>query len=257
MYGFLPCSKSSLGHLFLIIVYEYLLFHGESYVASGGERIFKILGPGVFGASIFQVIGSLPEALILLASGLLNSKETAQECVQVILGPRSWVETSIVAEVIEHNDVPILSFADSSSPWAAERIPFLDKVAASTYTQMKAVANIIQSWGWRRANVIYEDTDSAAMALVLIYMAYDAMQTVGLAMNQGDVNSGRKLLKSILKIYFNGLSGKIQFMQQKLEPATQFQIINIIGKEYRELGFGLVKDSPIVLMECTVLPWRE
>ncbi|XP_022877451.1 sodium/calcium exchanger NCL2-like [Olea europaea var. sylvestris] len=81
MYGFLPCSKSSLGHLFLIIVYEYLLFHGESYVASGGERIFKILGPGVFGASIFQVIGSLPEALILLASGLLNGKETAQECV--------------------------------------------------------------------------------------------------------------------------------------------------------------------------------
>lgn len=66
MYGFLPCSKSMTGHLFLIVVYEFLLFRGESYVASGGERIFKILGPGVFGASAFQVIGSLPEALILL-----------------------------------------------------------------------------------------------------------------------------------------------------------------------------------------------
>ncbi|KAL2496454.1 sodium/calcium exchanger family protein/calcium-binding EF hand family protein [Forsythia ovata] len=86
MYGFLPCSKSSLGHLFLILVYEYLLFHGESYVASGGKRIFKILGPGVFGASAFQVIGSLPEALILLVSGLLNSKETAQECVLTGVG---------------------------------------------------------------------------------------------------------------------------------------------------------------------------
>lgn len=66
LYGFLPCSESLGGHLFLILVYEYLLFHGESYVASGGERIFKILGPGAFGASAFQVIGSLPEALILL-----------------------------------------------------------------------------------------------------------------------------------------------------------------------------------------------
>ncbi|KAL6529688.1 hypothetical protein OROGR_015311 [Orobanche gracilis] len=66
MYGFLPCSKSITGHVFLILVYEYLLFHGESYVASGGERIFKILGPGVFGACVFQIIGSLPEALILL-----------------------------------------------------------------------------------------------------------------------------------------------------------------------------------------------
>ncbi|KAI3466071.1 hypothetical protein Pfo_022734 [Paulownia fortunei] len=86
MYGFLPCSKSIPGHLFLILVYEFLLFHGESYVASGGERIFKILGPGVFGASAFQVIGSLPEALILLASGLLSNEETAQECVVTGVG---------------------------------------------------------------------------------------------------------------------------------------------------------------------------
>lgn len=66
MYGFLPCSESLLGHLFLILVYEYLLFQGDSYVASGGERIFKILGPGVFGASAFQIISALPESLILL-----------------------------------------------------------------------------------------------------------------------------------------------------------------------------------------------
>ena len=66
LYGFLPCSNNILGHLFLIVVYEYLMFHGESYVASGGEQIFKILGPGVFGASVFQVLGALPESLILL-----------------------------------------------------------------------------------------------------------------------------------------------------------------------------------------------
>lgn len=86
MYGFLPCSKNIPGHLFLIVVYEYLLFHGESYVASGGERIFKILGPGIFGACAFQVIGSLPEALILLASGLLSSRDVAEECVLTGVG---------------------------------------------------------------------------------------------------------------------------------------------------------------------------
>ncbi|KAL3652602.1 hypothetical protein CASFOL_002283 [Castilleja foliolosa] len=86
MYGFLPCSETVAGHLFLIIVYEYLLFHAESYVDSGGKRVFKILGPGVFGASAFQVIGSLPEALILLASGLSSNDETAQECVLTGVG---------------------------------------------------------------------------------------------------------------------------------------------------------------------------
>ncbi|KAL8032050.1 hypothetical protein ABFX02_13G068600 [Erythranthe guttata] len=86
MYGFLPCSKSIWGHVFLIVVYEYLLFHGESYVAAGGERIFKILGPGVFGACAFQIIGAFPEALILLVSGLINNKEVAQECVLTGVG---------------------------------------------------------------------------------------------------------------------------------------------------------------------------
>nr|GFA01638.1 sodium/calcium exchanger NCL2-like [Tanacetum cinerariifolium] len=66
MYGFLPCSENTMGHFFLIVVYEYLLYHGECYVSSGGKRIFKILGPGVFGASAFQVLGFLPESLILL-----------------------------------------------------------------------------------------------------------------------------------------------------------------------------------------------
>nr|XP_017186543.1 sodium/calcium exchanger NCL-like isoform X1 [Malus domestica] len=86
LYGFLPCSNSVFGHVFLMVVYEYLLFHGESYLAAGGEQIFKILGPGVFGASAFHVIGALPESLLLLASGFFNSKEIAQEYVYTGVG---------------------------------------------------------------------------------------------------------------------------------------------------------------------------
>ncbi|CAJ1957531.1 unnamed protein product [Sphenostylis stenocarpa] len=71
MYGFLPCTNNIFGHLFLILVYEYLLFHGESYLAKGGEQIFKILGPGIFGASAFHILGALPEPLILLGMSSL------------------------------------------------------------------------------------------------------------------------------------------------------------------------------------------
>lgn len=81
MYGFLPCSSSIWGHLFLIMLYEYLLFHGEIYLAAGGEQVFRILGPGVFGASAVHVLGVLPEAILLLASGLLHGKEVAEEFV--------------------------------------------------------------------------------------------------------------------------------------------------------------------------------
>ncbi|CAI9303757.1 unnamed protein product [Lactuca saligna] len=80
MYGFLPCSSNLPGHLFLIVVYEYLLYHGESY-AGGDGRIFGVLGNNFFGASVFQLLDSLPDSLILLASGLSSSKEKAQEYV--------------------------------------------------------------------------------------------------------------------------------------------------------------------------------
>ncbi|XP_022848462.1 glutamate receptor 2.8-like isoform X1 [Olea europaea var. sylvestris] len=292
--------------------------------------------------------------------------------VEVILGPRSWEETSTVAEVSENYDVPILSFADSSPLRAAERWPFLIQAAAGTHIQMKAVANIIQSWGWRRVNVIYEDTDSTANGIspylygalqavdveisnllplpsfgnssllheelgnlkkeqcrvfvvhtslelatrvfgvakekkmmekeyvwittdsitssvhsmnfslissmqgvvgvrnsfletgphfnsfstrfygifgrkypeekhhepgIFALQAYDAVRIVGLAMNEPTKSNGWQLLESILKTDFNGLSGNIRFKGKKLESATRFQIINIIGKHYRELGF--------------------
>ncbi|KAF1866812.1 hypothetical protein Lal_00018197 [Lupinus albus] len=79
MYGFLPCTNNIFGHLFLIMVYEYLLFHGESYLVSGGEQIFKILGPGIFGASAFHIIGALPESLILLVETISWQVETIDD----------------------------------------------------------------------------------------------------------------------------------------------------------------------------------
>ncbi|KAI3703889.1 hypothetical protein L1987_74085 [Smallanthus sonchifolius] len=80
MYGFLPCSSNLPGHLFLIVVYEYLLYHGESY-AGGDGRIFGVLGNNFFGASVFQLLDSLPDSLILLASGLSSSEDKAQDYV--------------------------------------------------------------------------------------------------------------------------------------------------------------------------------
>ncbi|KAF5176886.1 Calcium-binding ef-hand, partial [Thalictrum thalictroides] len=78
MDGFLPCATNIWGHLFLIVVYQYLLYLGDRYVSTGSELMFSLVGPGIFGASAFQILGSLPEALLVLASGISGSQETAQ-----------------------------------------------------------------------------------------------------------------------------------------------------------------------------------
>ncbi|KAI3708338.1 hypothetical protein L2E82_37506 [Cichorium intybus] len=85
MYGFLPCSANVPSHIFLIVIYEYLLYHGESY-AGGDGRIFRVLGKNFYVAMFSQLLDSLPESLILLATGLTSSKDKAQEYVVTGVG---------------------------------------------------------------------------------------------------------------------------------------------------------------------------
>ncbi|GJY92398.1 hypothetical protein Tco_0508180 [Tanacetum coccineum] len=65
MYGFLPCSSNLAGNLFLILAYEYLLYHGE-YYAGGDGQIFRVFGKNYFVSSFFQLLDFLPESAILL-----------------------------------------------------------------------------------------------------------------------------------------------------------------------------------------------
>lgn len=67
MYGFLPCSSNLAGHFFLIVIYEYLLYHGEAY-ASGDGRIFHVFGNNFAVSSFSQLLDSVPESLILLGN---------------------------------------------------------------------------------------------------------------------------------------------------------------------------------------------
>ncbi|XP_061374693.1 glutamate receptor 2.6-like, partial [Gastrolobium bilobum] len=56
-------------------------------------------------------------------------------------------------------------------------------------------------------------------------------------MTQDNSKGGQVLLDKILLNSFIGLSGKIQFTDQKLAPSHTFQIINVIGNGYKEIGF--------------------
>uniref|UniRef100_A0A2N9I1J8 Ionotropic glutamate receptor C-terminal domain-containing protein n=1 Tax=Fagus sylvatica TaxID=28930 RepID=A0A2N9I1J8_FAGSY len=118
-----------------------------------------------------------PIQAALEAMDLINTQE-----VQAILGPRTWEETSLVAEVGSQNQIPILSFADTTPQWAAERWPFLLQASPNQFKQMNAIAAIVQSWEWRRVTVIYEDRDSSATR-VLPHLS-NALREVGVEISQ-------------------------------------------------------------------------
>lgn len=104
--------------------------------------------------------------------------------VQVILGPRSWEETaSVAAEVVSryhhhhhHNHISVLSLSDSTPSWATTRWPFLFQASPNKNSQMKAIAAVIESFRWRRVNVIYENVDSFSATIPVLH---HALQEVG------------------------------------------------------------------------------
>ncbi|CAN6690969.1 unnamed protein product [Malus baccata var. baccata] len=305
-----------------------------------------------------------PSQAALAAKGLIDEQK-----VQAILGPHTWEETSLVAEVGSETHTPIVSFAEANPKWAAELWPFLVQASRNQLKQMEAIADIVQSWEWHQVTVIYGDRDSSAnevlphlsdalrqvgaeishlVALppfassslitelekiqndqcrvfvvhlsaplavqlfekakemkmmekdyvwittdpitslvhsfnastissmegiigvkryfpesgnqfkdfdhrfrkrfstehpedgnnepgVFAAQAYDAARAVAQAMTES--SKGRKLLAKLLRSDFHGLSGRIKFNDQKLAPQHVFQIINVNGKSYREVGY--------------------
>ncbi|XWS25609.1 hypothetical protein CRYUN_Cryun27aG0082500 [Craigia yunnanensis] len=79
--------------------------------------------------------------------------------------------------------------------------------------------------------------------------AYDAAWTIAQAVEnpQATVNS-KELFKQILSSNFEGLSGRIRFENATLLQHRTFQIINVVGKSYREVAvwspeFGFTEKS--------------
>ncbi|KAI9403118.1 hypothetical protein POPTR_001G375100v4 [Populus trichocarpa] len=68
--------------------------------------------------------------------------------------------------------------------------------------------------------------------------AYDAMRTIALGLNKtGSKRGGKELLENILDADFHGLSGKVKFKNQNVAAAEIFEIVNVIGTGYNELGY--------------------
>ncbi|KAK6946659.1 Receptor, ligand binding region [Dillenia turbinata] len=98
---------------------------------------------------------SQPFQAALMAMDLIETERA-----KAILGPNSWEEAKLVAEIGSGTQTPILSFHETTPNWAIEKWPFLIQASSDHCNQMKAIAAIVQSWKWRQVTLLYEDVDS-------------------------------------------------------------------------------------------------
>ncbi|CAM6100565.1 unnamed protein product [Calypogeia fissa] len=86
VYGFFPCSTTFGGNLFLLIVYGFLLLKAAQFLSSGSELLLTVLNPGLIGGLLLPILGALPDALLIMVSGLSASAADAQSEVLVGMG---------------------------------------------------------------------------------------------------------------------------------------------------------------------------
>ena len=67
-YGFLPCTTTVLGNLFLVLTYGFLMYKAATYLSAGSELLLEIMGPGLVGGLLLPILGALPDALLVLGS---------------------------------------------------------------------------------------------------------------------------------------------------------------------------------------------
>ncbi|KAL3702063.1 hypothetical protein R1sor_020085 [Riccia sorocarpa] len=85
-YGIFPCSTSLGGNIFLLLVYGFCLLKAAQFLSEGSELLLTVLNPGLIGGLLLPILGALPDALLILVSGLSASAEEAQAQVLVGMG---------------------------------------------------------------------------------------------------------------------------------------------------------------------------
>ncbi|KAK6934200.1 Solute-binding protein family 3/N-terminal domain of MltF [Dillenia turbinata] len=101
-----------------------------------------------------------------LKAALAAMDLVGKQKVQAILGLSTWAESSLVADRCSQDQVPFLSLSDSTPHWATNRYSFLVQASRDKYAQMKAIAAIVGSYGWKQVIVIYEDIDFATSGII-------------------------------------------------------------------------------------------
>ncbi|KAK7409859.1 hypothetical protein VNO78_00221 [Psophocarpus tetragonolobus] len=91
--------------------------------------------------------------------GMVQALRFMETDVVAIIGPQSSVVAHIISHVANELRVPLLSFAATDPTLTSLQFPFFVRTTQSDLYQMKAVAEIIDFYGWKEVIALYVDDD--------------------------------------------------------------------------------------------------
>lgn len=99
------------------------------------------------------------------------------EEVEAIIGPQRSSEAKFVIELGAKTHVPILSFSATSPALTPVQSNYFIRTAQSDSSQVKAIASIVETYGWREIVLIYEGTEYGVALVPYLLNAFHAIGT--------------------------------------------------------------------------------
>ncbi|KAF6149048.1 hypothetical protein GIB67_018626 [Kingdonia uniflora] len=79
--------------------------------------------------------------------------------VQAIIGPITSAQANFVVDLGNKSQVPIVSFSATSPSLSFARTPYFVRTTLNDSSQVRAIAAIVEAFGWKSVVPVYEDTD--------------------------------------------------------------------------------------------------
>ncbi|GLU13775.1 hypothetical protein SLE2022_303870 [Rubroshorea leprosula] len=133
--------------------------------------------------------------------------------VKAIIGMETWEEAALVADIGSRARIPVLSFASPATPpkSAATRWPYLVRMATDDSEQMKCIAAIISSYGWRKVIAVYEDG------------VYGGDYGQAAELSEALQKSGSEIEHRLILPPFSSISNPKEVLEEELEKLQRIQ----------------------------------
>nr|KYP59530.1 Glutamate receptor 2.9 [Cajanus cajan] len=87
------------------------------------------------------------------------AQELLNEKVHAIIGPQTSEQAWFVIELGSKAQVPVISFSATSPSLSSTQKPYFIRTARDDSSQVEAISDIVEVYGWREIVPIYEDTE--------------------------------------------------------------------------------------------------
>ncbi|KAF9662668.1 hypothetical protein SADUNF_Sadunf18G0078200 [Salix dunnii] len=163
-------------------------------------------------------------SVIVFSNSALDLMKNEQ--VHAIIGPLTSSQAKFVIELGGKAEVPIVSFSATSPTLSATRSKYFVRTAQDDSSQVKAIANIVQAYGWREIVPIYEDTEYGNGLVPFLLEAFQEIDTrvpygsrIPMYFNDTQImrelNKLKEMQKSIFLVHMSASIGSRLFLLAK------------------------------------------